>query len=88
MIEIDSGIPLPVRIRNGGRGGHHKYPWYVMKRGDSFFMPASHARVIYTRSSILNSAKSYAKRNKLAMTFTTRATLEGKRQGVRIWRVK
>lgn len=72
MYKIEKNIEYP---RNKDR----KYPFSVMKVGDSFFVPSAD---IKNRGIIANNAYNYAKRT--GKKFRTQTTKDG---GVRCWRI-
>lgn len=77
-IIVEYGIPMP-----GSRSGLRKYPFELMKIGDSFFVPTLKS-FNSTQASLLRSAADFAKNHKPNARFVTRRTASG----VRIWRVE
>jgi hypothetical protein len=85
MIEIESGIPIPVRGTfrgNSNSGRKAMYPFGDMAVGDSFFVPVKNGRTpAQTRNSITG-AISYHTKAHPGRRFVSRI-VEG---GVRFWR--
>lgn len=67
-IKIDKGVPIPPR-----RAGAHKYPWYDMEIGDSFFTEEEKVRAAASKIG-----------PRTGHRYATRA--EG--DGYRVWRVE
>ena len=82
-IAIQKGIPIPKTYR----GRASKYPWAEMQKADSFFIQtksASEAEV--AKKKLTASAFTFRRHNK-ALKFTVHVVTEGKKVGVRAWRV-
>jgi len=77
--DIESGIPVAPRQPTGG----FKYPWHLLNKGDSFFVPEGEApktftASVYTRNQVERKSKGKTKK------FVVRR-VDG---GHRVWRVK
>ena len=71
MIKIDTGVPVK---------SPYKYPFQTMNIGDSFFVPEP-----TNPMSVRVAAYQYAGRHQIK--FVTRLLEEGKKTGVRVWRI-
>jgi len=72
-ITIEKGIPLPEKYSTHG---NTKYPFALMKAGDSFSTGAV--------ASVRNCLQAYKRRSKTNAQFITRKVIGG----VRVWRVQ
>lgn len=75
MFKIEKNIPLPTNIRRAGRKG--KYPFGLLKAGDSFLVPEGKMKTISV--SLANHNKKMKPKQ-----FTARTV----KDGIRVWRVK
>jgi len=76
MYKVESDIPVPNPAINGGRG---KYPWRLLKVGDSFFVPRNDFH-----------REEYRPKPTDAMNIkvTSRKCLENEIWGIRVWRTE
>lgn len=84
---VDRNVKLWARVFTGGRYkskfiGYRKYPWPLMKVGDSFFVPDADPDLATRRA--MNSGRSFARAHPGKRRFTSRITPKG----VRIWRIE
>ena len=77
--ELTNTIPVPKKTHPGRRA---KYPFRVMRAGDSFFVPNMKATTLY------QAAKNAAKRDGRGFKFVVRTTVEGGVAGTRVWRTE
>lgn len=77
--ELTNTIPIPKKRHPGRRA---KYPFRVMRAGDSFFVPNMKAHTVY------QAAKNAAKRDSRGLKFVVRTTVEGGVAGTRVWRTE
>ena len=83
MYKIDKNVPIP----KDARGRQSKYPWGEMKTADSFFVPTKTSKEAeVTKRKLAASAYTYHKRNK-GTRFRVHVVTEGKKLGVRAWRL-
>jgi hypothetical protein len=77
-IKIDRGVPPPGRqgVRN------IKYPFKLMKVGESFFVPKEETETSNVRTASYYAARTYG------MKFNTAIVEEKGVWGIRVWRVK
>jgi hypothetical protein len=81
MIEIENGVPLPVKGNGGGGRSHTKYPFASLAVGDSFFVPVMPGKTLAHIQRSLSGCIGYHTK-KTGARFTSRR-VEG---GVRFWR--
>lgn len=79
QFKLEDGIPLTPSKR--GNGATPKYPFRVMKRGQSFLIPAKTAEVKRVRNTVGALTNRYGKI--LNRKFAARVT----EAGIRVWRV-
>ena len=78
--KIEKGVEMPPRPQPGPYG--HKYPFYEMEVGDSFFSAVPNGRTVAKHRNTLMASGRYA-RKAVGSSFESRV-VDG---GVRIWRV-
>ena len=80
MFKIQSEVPLAKIVKSR----RFKYPWALMQKGDSFFVPTTKETTIGKLQACLSSSGLNYSRKNTGTKFATRR-VEG---GVRVWRVK
>ena len=73
MICIDKNIPIPPRIRSGGR--KPKYPWDTVEIGDSFLLATS------------NVDSAHAQAGHAAVRYGIKLSVRKTNEGYRVWRI-
>lgn len=83
---IEHGIALPEPKAKGRKFGNSKFPFRLMKTGDSFFVPGKSVQRFY--ATIRYAEKAILRDTSKPVRFTIRKWKEGSVEGVRCWREK
>lgn len=80
MYEIEKGIQMPVRIKDG------QYPFSEMDVEDSFFVPALGVKRETLFAAIYRAAKKYKNRRFVTRSIYKQMKSSKEFEGVRVWR--
>ena len=79
--QIEKNVPMPTWYRNSSEGYNGKYPFNLMKIGDSFLIPTAPVLAGKIRDTVSSATVWYRKRYDKGFHIRTRAVTGG----VRVW---
>tara|TARA_R100000306_G_C4334448_1_gene121986 strand:- start:260 stop:613 length:354 start_codon:yes stop_codon:yes gene_type:complete len=79
--QIEKNVPMPTWYRNSSEGYNGKYPFNLMKIGDSFLIPTAPVLAGKIRDTVSSATVWYRKRYDKRFHIRTRAVTGG----VRVW---